>query len=1230
MAFERETIDSSSDTYNVSRINGNDVVSNSIFVPIESNFTITFDTLMIPETISVFTSNNNVSLSERNKRGSIQLSSIVGSSTGTASDSLNMRALKQTSKPDFTNTIDESGTLAKDQQVSIEVEMVDAPEVSDGNSIFSFSPKVNLASNTTYFLNITPDAKDTNRNETLFVAQNGFVTNNTRSLILSSQPFKGHSISLPSTITDKFKVGESIKKKDRIRPVATVLEHGDMSSLTYSLDASNYHINVAFSATDPCVITTDIPHGLFINNKITIYDIVSGEGLTAGTYDIAFVGTDTITLQGIDTSQGTAGQVSFYINFSPGDEIVSLREDDNIQTQCISVPIILQANLEFNKEIFQCLPIGGTGNYGRAIHYDSDTLLLNYVPVIGAGSDIISSTDNFANNIVLQQTTENGIVRMFVKANTFPTQNVHPYNTSAPSVVSFQPDADDTITRTLEILNITRSGTQATVLTNTIHDLNIGDTIKIEEANQTAYNKTTTVQSIINSFQFTYEVTVSGNEPRSPATGDIIIKTGSTPVTQATAFQVQFSQSMNTSTITIANNTHLISANGTSATFLGGQDKSSSTIQLSYDNFTNHVNCKSISANTGNSLFTVVPEVLLRGKPYKIKATTDCQDLGSTNVYQNYITTNTFATGIKSINPLTGKEIIYVDNKPPKIKKISLGSLVLESSNNEELTTPENLDDRTTNLGGDDFVIQFNESMNVATVNVNSSNTDPFGTIQLSCDDFSTVVQMSAQPSVTTIAEPTDTFTFSPSHNLSSNANYTMKITKGVADDSPNKNFLENENVSSVKMMTVSDANGTFTTGEAIKGTRTMTVTTNTASVTTGITAGELILGTTSLAKGRIYDLTESDGKIDTLRYTELVSDDGNVREFQPGELVTGLSDGSIITLANSSITVAPEGKVVSHTYGTGKLIYKEANSSYIFTAGSVAANDRVTGASSNVVAKTSVTTAITNSGISTTSTALSVIVSMRKSDDSIVSLATTPTGIAHDTNVIVKFNQTMNTDTIIVNSTDFKVNVTDTVILSADNNFGNCVPLMPNPTISENGSKFEFKPVILANTDLMLTTGDAYYVKVIEGAKTKGGSNTAVAHTSLSGTIATDTYTARNASVFDNNGNEVVLGTWASDTEISTNVSKSSPIIIHFSDVLNASTFVHSAEVQLSTVSDFTIGQIACTITRTGRFGTQLIVTPNATLTANKYYLRVVAGGTNEGAQVLSATWESGTFTTA
>ena len=50
----------------------------------------------------------------------------------------------------------------------------------------------------------------------------------------------------------------------------------------------------------------------------------------------------------------------------------------------------------------------------------------------------------------------------------------------------------------------------------------------------------------------------------------------------------------------------------------------------------------------------------------------------------------------------------------------------------------------------------------------------------------------------------------------------------------------------------------------------------------------------------------------------------------------------------------------------------------------------------------------------------------------------------------------------------------------------------------------------------------------------------------------------------------------------------------------------------------------------RTGRFGTQLTVIPNATLTAAAHYLRKIAGGTNEGAQAVSATWQAGYFTTA
>ena len=1227
MAYNRKGVDSSEDSYNVNRIDNDDFESNTVFVPIDSNFVISFDEPIDPATVSVYTTNTDVETSKKNKRGSIQMSSVGDSTLGTSSESLNMRTLKQDSKPSFVND-SSSGVLAKDQTATIEVEMLGEPVESNNQSTYTITPKSNLASNTTYFFNFTPDIIDVSGGPVSFGVGTGFVTDNTRSVILSSAPFEGRQIVLDPTNTLVFEEGEKVKKMGRNRPTATILKQENPAIVTYELD--NYYVNASFTAANPCVITTSSDHGLFSDNKITVYDLVSGVGLEKRVYNISSVTTDTITLEGTNTSEGTAGYISFYVDFHAEDEIVSLRDSDNIQIKVSSDSNPVRTDVKLNAEFYQRFPHTTSTYYGRTISYDEETYTLSYVPITGAESDIISSADNFANNIILQQ----GNVTMFVSANTNPSHNVHPFNTSAPRVVSFTPDEDDAVTRNLEILDITRSGTTVTVLTNSVHDLDIGDSVKIEGAHQVAYNKTTTVQTVPSPFEFTYEVVVSGNTPRSPATGDIILKTGSTPATQATAFQVQFSQSMNTSTISVANASHTIFADGT---ITAETNKALASIQLSYDNFGSAdtlVNCKSISANTGNTLFTIIPETLLRGKAYNIKVTTDARDLGDTNTEYNHTTTNSFATGTKSLNPLTGKEIIFVDNTPPKIRKITLGSLVIESSNSEELSSPEDLDNIAVDSSTHgNFVVQFNESMNIATVNVNSTDTTPAGTIQVSADDFATVVQMSAQPTVSTTNEKNDTFTFSIANDLSAESNYIIKVTKGVSDDSVNRNFLVNDNVSSVKMMTVSDANGTFTVGESIKGTRTMTVTANTKAVTEGITAGELILGTTSLAKGRIYDVTTGGGKIVTLRYTELESDDGNVREFLPGETVEAQSTTSVVTLSNTTITVAPEGEVVSHDFDNNKLIYKEANSSYPFTAGSTLANDRVTGASSNVVAKSSVTTAITNSGITTAVTALTVTALMRRTNDAVVDVgAGAVTDIDVDSNVIIKFSQTMNADTIVVNSTDTRVNSTDTVIFSADSNFGNCTPLLPNPTITENGSRFEFKPVILANTSLNLTQGERFDVKITRGAKTKGGSNTASDVTESYAVINSSTYSVVNASVFDNNGDEVILGAYADTTVISANVSKSTPIIIHFSEAIDASTFASGAgnEVQLATASNFGSGQIACTISRSGRFGTQLTVIPNATLTAAPHYLRIIAGGTNTGGQALSATWQAGYFTTA
>ena len=106
--------------------------------------------------------------------------------------------------------------------------------------------------------------------------------------------------------------------------------------------------------------------------------------------------------------------------------------------------------------------------------------------------------------------------------------------------------------------------------------------------------------------------------------------------------------------------------------------------------------------------------------------------------------------------------------------------------------------------------------------------------------------------------------------------------------------------------------------------------------------------------------------------------------------------------------------------------------------------------------------TAIVGPGIKTTTTAITVDALFRKTDDSIVSISGgNQTGIDVDSNVIVKFNQTMNVDSIVINATDSTVG-SENIILSYDSNFANCIPLQGDFSSSNNDTTFEFKPLIL------------------------------------------------------------------------------------------------------------------------------------------------------------------------
>ena len=462
-----------------------------------------------------------------------------------------------------------------------------------------------------------------------------------------------------------------------------------------------------------------------------------------------------------------------------------------------------------------------------------------------------------------------------------------------------------------------------------------------------------------------------------------------------------------------------------------------------------------------------------------------------------------------------------------------------------------------------------------------------------------------------------------------------------MADESENQNFLVTENVSRNKIMTLAaEPSAAYTVGEIIKGTGTLTIRANTGTFVEGLTAGEIIVGDTSLAKGKVFDLNVDSSLIKSIRYTEIPSADGKVHPFIPGESITG-ENGGTASLSNTSITVPPQGKVIAYDNSNPyKITYRQINTERAFTAGSSSANDRVVGVSSNSYGKTSLSTAIVGPGIKTTTTAITVDALFRKTDDSIVSISGgNQTGIDVDSNVIVKFNQTMNVDSIVINATDSTVG-SENIILSYDSNFANCIPLQGEFSSSNNDTTFEFKPLILSNTSLQLTQDKNLFCKVIRTIKNKGDMNLASVST-FSGNyanVATSlSFSALNASVFTSEGKEVVLGTGASDSmpNQSTSISRTTGIILHFNEVLDASTFAIGSgnEIQLSTASGFGSGHISsASITRTGEFGTQLFVAVNSALAAGtRYYLRVVhgVGGTNEGGKALAATVYFNSFTT-
>ena len=92
-------------------------------------------------------------------------------------------------------------------------------------------------------------------------------------------------------------------------------------------------------------------------------------------------------------------------------------------------------------------------------------------------------------------------------------------------------------------------------------------------------------------------------------------------------------------------------------------------------------------------------------------------------------------------------------------------------------------DNSTFNSPATTVAVIFSEAMSTGTITSNTSDTSCSGSFQLSSDNFSTCIKMSAVPSA---SNSDKTFTATPADNLSGGTSYNLKITTSATDTSSN------------------------------------------------------------------------------------------------------------------------------------------------------------------------------------------------------------------------------------------------------------------------------------------------------------------------------------------------------------------------------------------------------------------------------------------------------------
>ena len=111
------------------------------------------------------------------------------------------------------------------------------------------------------------------------------------------------------------------------------------------------------------------------------------------------------------------------------------------------------------------------------------------------------------------------------------------------------------------------------------------------------------------------------------------------------------------------------------------------------------------------------------------------------------------------------------------------GAELIPESTPPEILSVSPTDNSTFNSPATTISVTFSETISTSSITTNTNDTTCSGSFQLSSDNFSTCIQMSAAP---TASDNDSTFTATPAANLSGGTTHKLRITTSAQDNSSN------------------------------------------------------------------------------------------------------------------------------------------------------------------------------------------------------------------------------------------------------------------------------------------------------------------------------------------------------------------------------------------------------------------------------------------------------------